>query len=689
MRAFILCCALVSTVAVSAFASTTAIRPPAVPLLVRSPYLSIWQEAGKLTGSWTTFWNGDPKPMTGIARIDGRPYVFIGAPAHVGPSLAQRSLSITPTQSIYTFYGAGVRLTIDFLSPVDATDLRRLSMPFGYIAATARSVDGRRHDVSLYFDISGRFASGDPTMPVQWRMQTLGSEVRAFAVGSAKPRVLEEYSDEAQWGSAVLAARNVPGMTYEAGPESFVHADVSRAGKLTDRIDRDMPRLMVADTPVFGFNVPLGKVTRRETPPIVFLAGFVRDPAVSYLGKRLPPLWKSYWPTWQQMAAFAFGDFANAKRRADRTDERIMADARRASGEKYAALCALALRQSFGATELVGTAQRPWMFMKEISSDGNVSTVDVVYPSFPVFLYENPRLLGLLLEPLFDYAERGGWPKPFAEHDIGSSYPVASGHNDGKEEDMPVEESANMLLMTDAYVRSIPAAQAQAFAKAHYRVLKQWAGYEAAHSVNPEYQNQTDDFTGFIKSSANLALKGILSVGAMGQLAQTAGYADDAQHYTAEAKQMIAQWQTLAESKSGDHLVLEYGKDATWSLKYNAFPDKLLGLNLLPKPLLHQEAAFYLRQAKPYGIPLDNRHSYTKADWELWTAAAFDDEQLQQGLVDEVYAYANGTTSRSPFPDWYDTVTAESDGFMARPVMGAAFALLVTPAQVNAKGGKK
>jgi len=40
-----------------------------------------------------------------------------------------------------------------------------------------------------------------------------------------------------------------------------------------------------------------------------------------------------------------------------------------------------------------------------------------------------------------------------------------------------------------------------------------------------------------------------------------------------------------------------------------------------------------------------------------------------------VYNYANFSTSATPFPDWYDTIT-EFTGFSARPVMGGAFAPL-------------
>lgn len=42
--------------------------------------------------------------------------------------------------------------------------------------------------------------------------------------------------------------------------------------------------------------------------------------------------------------------------------------------------------------------------MKEISSDGDVSTIDVIFPASPLILYLNPNLLYLLTLPLMEYA---------------------------------------------------------------------------------------------------------------------------------------------------------------------------------------------------------------------------------------------------------------------------------------------
>ena len=61
----------------------------------------------------------------------------------------------------------------------------------------------------------------------------------------------------------------------------------------------------------------------------------------------------------------------------------------------------------------------------------NVNTVDVIFPSWPIWLYTNPDLGKYLLLPLFEYQATGQYPNKWAVHDMGASYPKALGHNDG------------------------------------------------------------------------------------------------------------------------------------------------------------------------------------------------------------------------------------------------------------------
>ncbi|MGI8414681.1 MAG: glutaminase domain-containing protein, partial [Nakamurella sp.] len=574
----------------------TPVRPPAVPLAVRSPYLSAWLAADSLPGTWPTFWTGRINAMAGIARIDENSYVFMGSPALADknpfPTMRQTSLTVTATKSTFVLQQGGIELTVQFFSPVEPGDLRRQGMPLSYISATARSIDGDAHQVSLYFDISGEWSYGDTNAEISWDETTIGTgpaRVISLSQTPATPKVLAEESDTASWGTTVWSTVKRAGLTYQIGEDQLVRTQATSDGVLTDNVDSNKPRAISDHWPVFALNLDLGTI-RTAGAPFVISIGHVREPAVSYLGTPLPPLWKSHFASWQEMVAFFHKDFTAAAARGDTLDTMIDRDARAKGGVQYAGILALSLRQAFGGSELVSRNGKPWAFLKEISSDGNISTIDVTYPCMPAFLYADPAYLALILEPMLDYAENGGWPKEFAEHDLGSHYPVADGHNDGNEEDMPVEESANILIMCTAYLQRADVKSAKAFATAHYPILKKWSDYLVANALDPDLQNQTDDFTGFIAHSVNLALKGILGIGAMSLVSTLLGKKVDAAYYLGVAKSYIGQWVTKATDVSGEHLKLAYDQDGTWSLKYNGYPDKLLGLNLIPAKVAKLEA---------------------------------------------------------------------------------------------------
>lgn len=412
----------------------------------------------------------------------------------------------------------------------------------------------------------------------------------------------------------------------------------------------------------------------------VFVLGHVRTPAVSYLGTSYNAWWSKYWTGWQAMLTWFRNDLPAASEVCAATDNQVNAWATEAVGggavgDQYAAICALALRQAFAGTELINHNGTPWALLKEISSDGNVSTLDVIYPAFPAYLQLSPQYLQLLLAPIFDYVENHPYPKTWAPHDIGSGYPNATGHLNGSgEEDMPVEETANILIMTAALVQRLPAGAATAYVQAHYPILLQWAKYLVSALPDPGNQNQTDDFTGFIAHSSNLALKGIVGIAAMGQLAQLSGNTADATSYPATAKSYIATW--LSSSQDGQHLRLAYDQPGTWSLKYNGFPDRLLNTNLVSPAVQAEEAAWYTSQAGGYGVLLDPRNDYTKTDWEIWTAAFLQAQPAARNmLVADVYNFANVTANRVPLTDWYVVSSAAQRGFADRPVVGGLFSL--------------
>lgn len=166
-------------------------------------------------------------------------------------------------------------------------------------------------------------------------------------------------------------------------------------------------------------------------------------------------------------------------------DSQVSSDSNAAGGSDYASLTSLAVRQAFAGIEYVNTPAEPLVFMKEISSDGNVNTVDVIFPFHPIAIYTNASILKWLLDPLFINQEAGNWPNSYSIHDIGSNFPNATGHSDGNAEAQPLEECGNMLIMTLAYAQR---ANDNAYLTQHYQILKQWTGYLIEEALIPADQ---------------------------------------------------------------------------------------------------------------------------------------------------------------------------------------------------------
>lgn len=684
-------------------AEVTPIRPPAVPLAVRQPYLSTWLPATELAGTSPQFWQGSPAGlagmadsptgMVGLARIDGVAYLFMGdgkivqsvPDGHHGTqhtvedfpaAMQQTALRVTATRSSFVLQGGGVELTVDFLSPVEPGDRRRQSIPLSYVRVSVRSADGGPHSVQIYMEITADWASGDHAQKVAIARED-SKMARAWTLALAEPKPLSEQHQFAAWGHVVWSTPEREGLSMQAGD----HLEVRRRFVDHGHLDggNEAGQATIKSNPALALAVDLGRSGASATH-VDFVVGQVREQCISYLKRPLRALWTHYFGDWKRMLDFFHGDVAAARQRADALDARIRRDARAAGGEHYEGLCVISLRQAYGGTELVlGPHGEAWAFLKEISSDGNMSTVDVLYPAAPVWMYLDPDYLRMLLLPLLDYAERGGWPKSFAEHDVGASYPQASGHNDGKEEDMPVEETGNMLIMVAAYLRRVPRADARAFAGRHYRLLTKWARYLEKNLPDPGFQNQTDDFAGSIAHSVNLALKGIVALAAMGQIAQLAGHVSDVDRYRQRARKDIAYWAARAKDPSAPHLDLTYhdgGGQGTWGTLYNGFADAVLGTDLIPASIRTMQAQWYRHHCNAFGLPLQVPHSYAKSDWELFTAAWLADQPIAQELIDRVYAYANATPDRVPFCDLYNTVTGRRVAFEARPVQGGIFAPL-------------
>lgn len=668
----IVCAACCALLAVPGFGQEPiTARTPATPLIAHDPYFSVWSFQDDLNDGPTRHWTGVPQELDGFVRIDGKSYRFMGDDG-VAPALKQVSRTIWPTRTTYEFEGAGVRLTAEFFTPALPGDLDVLSRPLTYLSWTARSVDGSAHSVQLYVDVSAELAVNTNEQPVVWGSSRVG-DMTVMHVGTSAQPMLQKAGDNLRidWGWAELAVPKQPGMeTATIGWRERNH-DVA-TGTLAASDDLAMPRAPRNDLPLMVARFDLGQV---GTEPVTRRAMLAYDDILSieYLHRRLPAYWRRNGMTFAEMLQAAEREEPSLRARGEAFDREIVNDLTKAGGEHYAQLAILAYRQTLAAHKLVANIDgTPLLFSKENFSNGCIDTVDVTYPSSPFFLLFNPKLLEAQLRPVVEYASLPRWKWPFAPHDLGT-YPLANGQVYGggertEENQMPVEESGNMLIMFGALSKAEGNAD---FAKQYWPLLSRWAEYLRAKGLDPENQLSTDDFAGHLAHNANLSLKAILALGSYAQMARTLGKTDEAASYEKLAQGMAQQWMKMAAD--GDHTRLAFDKPNTWSQKYNLVWDKILGLDLFPPSLAQSEIRFYLKHQNTFGLPLDYRKTYTKLDWTVWTATLADNQKDFLALTDPLYKYMTESPSRVPLSDWFETTTGAQVGFQARSVVGGVY----------------
>src|SRR6202050_2234139 len=278
---------------------------------------------------------------------------------------------------------------------------------------------------------------------------------------------------------------------------------------------------------------------------------------------------------------------ASARQRATALDEQIEQAATTAAGSGYAAVCALALRQCYGGTELaIGPYGSPWLLVKEISSSGDVNTVDIFDQAFLAWLWLDPNLIPLVMAPVLDWCASPAWQDAsawtgipsweasqsrYCVHDLGV-YPVASGRVPGASEQMPIEESAGMLIMAAAYARTVGASTAESFLILWQPLWTQWAQYLMTQVPTPATQLITDDWAVYRTptGSVNLGIKAIIGLAAAGQIATIIGDTANATTWSNAATSNVEPWVNLStDASAGDYLNLEQGATGSGAARHN------------------------------------------------------------------------------------------------------------------------
>jgi hypothetical protein len=664
--AFILLALLASLEAVPARAAET-FQPRAVPLVTTDPYFSIWSFSDHLTDDVTRHWTGKPQPLESMIRIDGAVYRLMGNP--VGEeALPQLGLAVLPTRTVYEFEGAGVHVTLTFLTPLLPRDLEVISRPVTYLIWDVRAVDGRTHAVSVYYANSAQVVVNTEDQPVEWSREKIGN-LSVLRMGSEAQPVLAKSGDDLRidWGYLYAAAPGSNVGTSAIADADSLHEEFIGKGTLPAK-DKSGARRPANRAPQMAFAFDLGQVGAEAVTRHLILA-YDDLYSIEYFHQRLRPYWRRNGAQAADLLTSAEREYDSLRAESEQFDSQMMADLTRAGGEKYARLAALAYRQSLAAHKLTVApdGQTPYYFPKENFSCGCISTVDVIYPAAPVLLLVNPHLVEASLAPVMDYVKSGKWPFSYAPHDLGT-YPLANGRDPSKIETMPVEESGNMLILFAAIAK---AEGSPAFAEKYATILKPWADYLVQNGLNPENQLCTDDFAGHLAHNTNLSVKAIIGLGSYAQILDMEGKKELAAPYRAKAEEFAKRWVEMAND--GDHYRLAFDKPGTWSQKYNLVWDKILGLNIFPAQVAQKEIVFYADHLNRYGLPLDSRKTYTKLDWELWTATLAESPSDWEKLISPLYDWVSESPTRVPLTDWYWTRDGTQVGFQARSVVGGIF----------------
>jgi Glutaminase A six helical-hairpin domain/Domain of unknown function (DUF5127)/Domain of unknown function (DUF4964) len=666
------------------------VRPPAVPLVTHDPYFCIWSMADKLTDEWPKHWTGKPNGMMAMVMVDGKPFRVMGPEWRRVPALTQTSVRVYPTRTVYIFTGAGIEVTLTFLSPLLIRDLDIMSRPVTYVTFEARSTDNQPHAVSFYYDACAEIAVNSADQKVIWSRFQIG-DVQALAFGSKDQAVLDRKGDDLRidWGYFYLAAKSQPGISSAFAGDRESRSAFIQSGCLPARDDMRMPRAAADGYPMAAFAFDLGQVAATPASRWLMLA-YDDQFSIEYFYRKLRPYWrKNGWEAADLLEAAA-KDYESLTKRCRAFDDDLVADMNKSGGEKFAALAVLAYRQSIAAHKLaVDLNGTPLFFPKENFSNGCISTVDVIYPAAPMYLLMNTALVKAMLTPVFEYADGLEWKFSFAPHDLGT-YPKANGQVYGggaktEENQMPVEESGNMLLLAAALAKI---ENKPDYAMKYWAQLRRWAEYLMNKGLDPENQLCTDDFAGHLAHNANLSIKAILALRGYAYLCEMTGKTTEGQLYKSFSEDFAKKWTAMAAD--GDHYRLAFDKPGTWSQKYNLVWDKILGFNLFPLDVARKEMAFYKKNQLTFGLPLDNRRTYTKLDWVLWTATLAETAGDFTALIDPVFEWLNKTPTRVPLTDWYWTDSGKQTGFQARPVVGGVLIkMLADPALVKKWGGKE
>lgn len=631
-------------------------RLPAFPLIANDPYFSVWLPADDPTAAHTMHWSGADKRIRGFLEVDGKRYRFLGQGG--GMTAEVTGISVTPTKTEFAFQAGGVALCVAFRSCALPDDLDVLSTPITMVDYKTSALDQKEHDVAVGLAVTDQICYDGTVTPALFSDSYQTGEMQVLYVGKRQQPVLCHSADHItiDWGYFYMASQNA--VLYEGNQV---------ISKWTGH---------VGACPEKGFT----------------LLGYDDIASVNYFGTPCKAWYARKGKSFVTALSEFFREHDRLVSRCEELDQAVTERANQIGGEDYVRIVSAAWRQTFAAHKLICTPAGEMAFLsKENDSNGCIGTVDVSYPSTPLFLEFCPELVNALCRPVLEFASMPVWPYDFAPHDVGR-YPYATGQvyslkrgllpGDAvppyylypagtdvyaPEDQMPVEECGNMLIMMEA---ALHFGASDDLLLKYAPLLEKWTQYLLTYGEDPGEQLCTDDFAGHLARNVNLSAKAIVGVACSGRLQLRLKNEERGNQLLSRAKELAQHWLERADSPQGSYLTFD---GQGWSMKYNLAWDRVLGLDLLPESFYRKETESYLPRQNTFGLPLDSRADYSKSDWICWCAAMAPEEAVRRALLKPVSDYVQQSPTRVPFSDWYDTKTGGFVEFIARSVQGGVF----------------
>ncbi|KAK5171286.1 uncharacterized protein LTR77_004430 [Saxophila tyrrhenica] len=659
------------------------ILPPSYPLAVKNPYLSAWlpgNQTADLPSAVPQFWTGQELTWSVIARVDGQAYSLFGVPEPVSgiKSASFKSAEYTSTHTTFTLEAGAAIFTLDFFSPVSLNDYVRQSMPFSYLIVSASGLDGAAPSLQVYSDMdnswTGQFGENVQT---NWNYALSSASTQVFTLTSGGTAMFSEVEDMAQWGTAVYCTKpSTSTISPSLGDMATVRSSFANNGSLPGDWDWK-PGSVIA------LSHDLGAVSTHHN--VTFAVGYVRQVDVNYMSTPRAGYWKSAASDINMACVRALLDFKAADAEGRALDAGIASRATAAGGGNYSDVVSLSVRQVFGAFDVtvpeedLSKTEDVMAFVKEISSNGNVNTIDVIMPISPTLFVIAPEYIRLLLEPVMQYLDTGAWPHQYTIHDLGTHYPNATGHNDGVAEEMPVEECGNIIVL--AYMYQLASGNIE-WASNYASLFRQYADYLVLNGLYPTLQLSSDDGAGPVANRTGLAIKAAIALNAYGVMTGQSNYSDTGRQFADELYE-----QTAGTDADRTHFTLTQRDDNSWGIGYNLFLDVLLKLDTFPTEAYAMQTNYYQHVRAEAGLALDSRVDWGKTDWMNFAAATamaegVGNEGVRDMLVGDVHAFLASGQNTAPFSDNFFGETNGSDVagiyniYRARPVVGGHFALM-------------